>query len=141
MSMENEKEKENAISSLRRTTKHRKSSSVSCFLSSTSDQISHDSPSSSSPNETSKFKKSHHHFPEIKEKCKNIMNRFGRHRRHASADFTYDQISYAKNFEDNDETNFDDTEDFPQRNFISRLPPSPPPYSKVIIPTNIQKHE
>ncbi|TMX00363.1 hypothetical protein EJD97_000948 [Solanum chilense] len=139
--MENEKEKENAISSLKRTTRHRRSSSVSCFVSSTSDQISNDSPSSSSPNDTSKCKKSHNHFPEIKEKCKNIMNRFGRHRRHASADFTYDQISYAKNFEDNDETNFDNTEDFPKRNFISRLPPSPPLHSNVIIPTNIQKDE
>lgn len=137
--MENEKEKE--TSSLRSSTRHRRSSSVSCFLSSTSDQIYHDSSSSSSTNEASKLKKSHHHFPEIKGKYKNIMNRFGRHRRHASADFSYDQISYAKNFEDNNETNFDDTEDFPQRNFISRLPSSPPPYSKVIIPTNIQKHE
>lgn len=126
---EKEKEKETETSSLRRGTRHRRSSSVSCFLSSTSNQISHDSSSS---------KKSHHHFPEIKGKCRNIMNRFGRHRRHASEDLSYDQISYAKNFEDNNETNFDDTEDFP--NFMARLPSSPP-NSKVIIPTNISKHE
>ncbi|MCD7471543.1 hypothetical protein HAX54_012036 [Datura stramonium] len=128
--MENEKEKE--VSSIRSTnTRHRRSSSVSCSLSSTSNQISHDS-SLSSANETSKLKKSpHRHFPEIKERCKNIMNRFGKHRRHASADFSYDQLSYSKNFEDNDEKSFDDVEDFPQRNFTARLPSSPPSYSKV----------
>ncbi|OIT38606.1 hypothetical protein A4A49_00936 [Nicotiana attenuata] len=155
MSMENENEKEK--SSFRSITRHRRSSSVSCFFSSnynsTSDHISHVSSSSSSTHEVPKLKKSpnqswirsknhHEHFPDqIKGKCKNIMNRFGRHRRHSSADFSYDQLSYAKNFEDSNETSFDDTEDFPPRNFTARLPSSPPNYSKRKIPTNVTKHE
>ncbi|KAL9674014.1 hypothetical protein QQ045_030278 [Rhodiola kirilowii] len=39
-------------------------------------------------------------FTEMKEKCRNLMNRFGKTTRRHSADFSYDPISYALNFED-----------------------------------------
>ncbi|XP_062079723.1 uncharacterized protein LOC133784363 [Humulus lupulus] len=67
------------------------------------------------------------HLPELKGKCRNLISRISRgcHRRHHSADFHYDALSYSRNFDD-DET--DDTDDaFPFRSFSSRLPQSPPP--------------
>ncbi|KAI3858353.1 hypothetical protein MKX03_024677 [Papaver bracteatum] len=70
----------------------------------------------------------HHEFPEFKEKCKNLMSKMGRNRRH-SADFRYDSISYALNFDEgvSDDTHPDYYQDqFPMRNFSSRLPASPP---------------
>ncbi|XP_061350906.1 uncharacterized protein LOC133295979 [Gastrolobium bilobum] len=62
-------------------------------------------------------------FPHLKEKCCNFISRIGRHRRRHSADFQYDALSYALNFEDDatDERTFDDL-----RSFSARLPASPP---------------
>ncbi|XP_020205851.1 uncharacterized protein LOC109791012 [Cajanus cajan] len=60
-------------------------------------------------------------FPNLKEKCCNFISRLGsRHRRRHSADFHYDALSYALNFEDaaSDERSAD---------FSARLPASPPP--------------
>lgn len=54
------------------------------------------------------------------------MSRMGRHRRHSSAEFSYDPLSYALNFEDNDHDS-SEAEEFPMRSFASRLPASPPP--------------
>ncbi|KAI3965176.1 hypothetical protein MKX01_027667 [Papaver californicum] len=70
----------------------------------------------------------HHEFPEFKGKCKHFMGKIGRNRRH-SADFRYDSISYALNFDEgvSDDTHPDYYQDqFPMRNFSSRLPASPP---------------
>lgn len=65
-------------------------------------------------------------FPDIKDKCRTIFNFIGngngnRHKRHSSAEFRYDPLSYALNFEDG----YEDDE-APLRNFSSRLPPPPP---------------
>ncbi|XP_021809091.1 basic-leucine zipper transcription factor A [Prunus avium] len=69
---------------------------------------------------------SHYEFAELKDKCKSLIGRMGRShtaRRHsASADFKYDALSYALNF-DHEEANI---EDYPFRSFSARLPPSPP---------------
>lgn len=51
------------------------------------------------------------------------MSRLGRHRRHASADFHYDPLSYALNFADEEATVEVDQDD---HNFVSRLPVTPP---------------
>lgn len=87
--------------------------------------------------------------PELKDKCKNLMSRIGaggvggggggRHRRRHSADFKYDPLSYALNFDEgeNDDGHgygygygngepSHDSVDVPLRNFASRLPASPP---------------
>ncbi|KAJ1385890.1 hypothetical protein SESBI_41294 [Sesbania bispinosa] len=63
-------------------------------------------------------------FPHLKEKCCNFISRIGRHRRRHSAEFHYDALSYALNFEDDasDERPVDDL-----RSFSARLPASPPP--------------
>ncbi|KAG4932835.1 hypothetical protein AAZX31_17G102200 [Glycine max] len=65
-------------------------------------------------------------FPQLKEKCCNFINRIGgRHRRRHSADFHYDALSYALNFEDYataDERHVDEL-----KSFSARLPASPPP--------------
>lgn len=74
--------------------------------------------------------KTTHDHNEIRGKCKSFIHRMGRHRRHVSAEFSYDPLSYAMNFED-DETSFDDYEDFPARNFAARLPLSPPSKGKM----------
>ncbi|XP_015081656.1 uncharacterized protein LOC107025379 [Solanum pennellii] len=60
--------------------------------------------------------------PDIKDKCRTIFNFISngngnRHKRHSSAEFRYDPLSYSLNFED----------DAPLTNFSSRLPPSPSP--------------
>ena len=64
--------------------------------------------------------------PELKDKCRNFISRIGatrnHHRRH-SADFKYDALSYALNFEDDGDRR---SVDFPPMNFSSRLPASPP---------------
>ncbi|KAJ7958551.1 Interleukin-2 receptor subunit beta like [Quillaja saponaria] len=54
-----------------------------------------------------------------------IISRSGwrSHRHFHSVDFSYDPSSYALNFED--DTRLTDAEDFPLRNFSSRLPASP----------------
>ena len=91
--------------------------------------------------------------PELKDKCKNLMSRIGagggRHRRRHSADFKYDPLSYALNFDEgeNDDGygygygngNGDgvpsrDSVDVPLRNFASRLPASPP-HTGIATPT------
>ncbi|KAF5749567.1 hypothetical protein HS088_TW04G01537 [Tripterygium wilfordii] len=75
-----------------------------------------------------------HEIPEFKEKCVNFISRIGRHshghgrgyhrRRHSmSADFKYDATSYALNFDEGIDENSSD--EYPLRNFSSRLPPSP----------------
>lgn len=63
----------------------------------------------------------------------------GRQRHHVSADFSYDPLSYAMNFED-DETSLDDYEEFPARNFAARLPLSPPSKDKIPI-SNMLDHD
>ncbi|EXC06938.1 hypothetical protein L484_007618 [Morus notabilis] len=72
--------------------------------------------------------RAHDHLPEIKDKCRGLISRIGRghhnHRRRHSADFRYDALGYSQNFDEgDDECN---GEEFPFRNFSSRLPPSPP---------------
>ncbi|KAB1227043.1 hypothetical protein CJ030_MR1G014935 [Morella rubra] len=74
-----------------------------------------------------------HDLPELRDMCRNLMSRIGaqRHARHHSADFKYDALSYALNFED-DKINAGASDDqLPLRNFSSRLPP--PPSSRVMI--------
>ncbi|KZV57874.1 hypothetical protein F511_03443 [Dorcoceras hygrometricum] len=84
------------------------------------------------------FKASNHHrtgswdttlrspaaLPEIKEKCRNLISRMGRHRRHSSAEFSYGPLSYALNFENDVPSSPDD--ELRINNFTSRLPSSPP---------------
>ncbi|GMG98969.1 hypothetical protein Nepgr_000809 [Nepenthes gracilis] len=60
--------------------------------------------------------------PEIKDKCVNLLSRIGRSRRcNNTADFRYDPLSYALNFDDDSRT-----DEFPLRNFSSRSPPTEP---------------
>ncbi|XVF88233.1 hypothetical protein PTKIN_Ptkin19aG0033600 [Pterospermum kingtungense] len=78
--------------------------------------------------------------PDIKDKCRNLINRIGHgpghrhsrshshipshnHGRRYSADFRYDPSSYALNFDRGMEDS--QFEEFPYRNFTARLPPSP----------------
>ncbi|KAJ1382377.1 hypothetical protein SESBI_44293 [Sesbania bispinosa] len=73
------------------------------------------------------FTTSHHAPPLISRTSRRsaaISSRIGRHRRRYSADFHYDALSYALNFEDDasDERPVDDL-----RSFSARLPASPPP--------------
>ncbi|RDX74084.1 hypothetical protein CR513_46205, partial [Mucuna pruriens] len=68
-------------------------------------------------------------FPNLKDKCCNFINRIGgRHRRRHSADFHYDALSYALNFEDAaaEERSADDL-----KSFSARLPASPPPKAET----------
>lgn len=66
---------------------------------------------------------------DIKDKCMTIFGRGGngsrRQRRHPSAEFRYDPLSYSLNFEDG----FDDGDEYPLRNFSARLPPSQPAHA------------
>ncbi|XP_062010907.1 uncharacterized protein LOC133727331 [Rosa rugosa] len=84
---------------------------------------------------TPKSARSHHHheFSELKDKCRKVIGRMGRHsgRRH-SGDFKYDELSYALNF-DHEDPNMDD-DSFPLRNFSARLPHSPPAESAAASP-------
>ncbi|KAK7265150.1 hypothetical protein RJT34_32766 [Clitoria ternatea] len=68
-------------------------------------------------------------FLQLKDKCCNFISRIGRHRRHHSADFHYDALSYALNFEEDagDERSVHDL-----RSFSARLPPSPPPKAATV---------
>ncbi|KAF4404556.1 hypothetical protein CsatB_022861 [Cannabis sativa] len=66
-------------------------------------------------------------LPEIRERCRNLIQRW-KIRRHnnqpfQSSDFSYDLSSYSLNFED-DNSRFDDDE-FRLKDFSSRLPASP----------------
>ncbi|KAL7239594.1 hypothetical protein ACSBR2_005488 [Camellia fascicularis] len=71
--------------------------------------------------------------PEIKDKCKHLISRIGRHhhhRRHSSSavDFRYDPLSYSLNFDEG----FDDLDEAPLRSFSARpVPVSPPPLKTV----------
>ncbi|PNX99288.1 hypothetical protein L195_g022553 [Trifolium pratense] len=62
-------------------------------------------------------------FPHLKEMCSNFISRITHHRRRHSADFHYDALSYALNFEDdaNDDKSVNDL-----TSFSARLPASPP---------------
>ncbi|KAK3023870.1 hypothetical protein RJ639_042886 [Escallonia herrerae] len=73
-----------------------------------------------------------HELPEMKEKCRSVFGRSGnRHRRrHSSADFRYDPLSYSLNFEDGFESGFPDEE--PLKSFASRMPASPPRLKSVM---------
>ncbi|CAK9135272.1 unnamed protein product, partial [Ilex paraguariensis] len=85
-------------------------------------------------------------FPEIKDKCRNIFSRTGKHRRrHSSTDFRYDPLSYSLNFEDGyDDSHHDEA---PLKNFSSGtdlpLSPLPPPLKPVagttpmVVPTRL----
>ncbi|MQL77758.1 hypothetical protein Taro_010176 [Colocasia esculenta] len=70
-------------------------------------------------------------LPELKDKCRSFISRIRRPRggRQPSADFRYDPLSYALNFDEGPD--FDDEEEispaeFRYRSFSSRLPPTPP---------------
>ncbi|KAB1227036.1 hypothetical protein CJ030_MR1G014942 [Morella rubra] len=68
-----------------------------------------------------------HDLPELRDMCRNLMSRIGaqRHARHHSADFKYDALSYALNFED-DKIKASASEDqLPFKNFSSRFPRRP----------------
>ncbi|PRQ46221.1 hypothetical protein RchiOBHm_Chr2g0086701 [Rosa chinensis] len=100
-------------------------------------------PSSDASLSTPKSARSHHHhhhnhhheFSELKDKCRKVIGRMGRHsgRRH-SGDFKYDELSYALNF-DHEDSNMDD-DSFPLRNFSARLPHSPPAESAAASPSS-----
>ncbi|GMJ15638.1 hypothetical protein HRI_005233000 [Hibiscus trionum] len=70
--------------------------------------------------------------PELKDKYRNFINRIGNghlrnhsfgNSRRSSADFRYDPLSYALNFDEGwCDSQYDE---FPYRNFSARLPPSP----------------
>ncbi|KAL9176487.1 hypothetical protein ABFS82_01G001000 [Erythranthe guttata] len=70
------------------------------------------------------FKSKASDLPEIKGKCRNFISRMGRHRRHSSAEFSYDPLSYALNFDDDQLSPHDDYGT--TTNFTARLPVSPP---------------
>ncbi|KAH7860831.1 hypothetical protein Vadar_018510 [Vaccinium darrowii] len=71
-------------------------------------------------------------LPEIRNKCRDLISRIGCHRRRcSSADFKYDPLSYALNF---DQGGFDDDDDYyyeridevaPLRNFSAGVPRMP----------------
>ncbi|KAK6782148.1 hypothetical protein RDI58_019944 [Solanum bulbocastanum] len=119
-------------------TRCKTSSSLSCcFINSHhhSDLLIESSPSPSILSSYSFHNKikHDHNSPKIRGKCKSFIHRMGRHRRHVSADFSYDPLSYAMNFDDDDEP----YQEFPPRNFATRLPLSPPSKDKIPI-TNMQ---
>lgn len=74
-----------------------------------------------------KTRKAHDLKDDIKDRCMMVFGRAGNginrhHRRHSSAEFRYDPLSYSLNFEDG----FDEDDEYPLRNFSARLPPSQP---------------
>ncbi|KAI4328588.1 hypothetical protein L6164_020928 [Bauhinia variegata] len=78
------------------------------------------------------YKKSGQESPEsYRFRCRRFVSRMchKHHRRIQSAEFSYDPSSYALNFEDESRV-----EEFPFRDFASRLPPSPsnPPVRPII---------
>ncbi|KAL0330575.1 UNVERIFIED_CONTAM: hypothetical protein Sradi_5044200 [Sesamum radiatum] len=70
----------------------------------------------------------------IKGRCRNFISRMTRHRRHSSADFSYDPLSYSLNFHD-DAPSSDD--EFRAMIFASRLPTSPPTSASRRIPKTL----
>ncbi|XP_022138148.1 uncharacterized protein LOC111009386 [Momordica charantia] len=102
---------------------HKLKSSILCFRADHGDLGDHeDEASLRSPRSPLKSTASEH--TELRGMCRNLVARIGRSRRryHHSADFRYDPSSYALNFED-EHARYDD--DFPIRDFASRLPASP----------------
>nr|DAD45126.1 TPA_asm: hypothetical protein HUJ06_003356 [Nelumbo nucifera] len=78
-----------------------------------------------------------HEFPDFKEKCRHLISRFGKGRRHF-ADFRYDPLSYALNFDEGVEDT--QADEFPLRNFSARLPSSPPlSPAKAVMPPVIAR--
>ncbi|RWW33629.1 hypothetical protein BHE74_00001116 [Ensete ventricosum] len=70
-----------------------------------------------------------HELPENCCKCRALVShcRWGRHRRHHSADFRYDPLSYALNFDEGPQDECPaSAEQLRYRCFSSRLPASPP---------------
>ncbi|KAF5936270.1 hypothetical protein HYC85_027399 [Camellia sinensis] len=59
-------------------------------------------------------------FPDTKGRCRNLISRMGRPARRHSADFSYDPLSYALNFDDGL------SENAHLEDFSARLPMSPP---------------
>ncbi|KAI3467981.1 hypothetical protein Pfo_024644 [Paulownia fortunei] len=97
-------EEEHEMTSLR--TRRKKSSvGISCCFSGTTSTDTND-------------------LPEIKGKCRNFISRMARHRRHSSAEFSYDPLSYALNFDDDAPSSSDEFR--PIKYFPARLPVSPP---------------
>ncbi|KAL2518049.1 Uncharacterized protein Adt_14296 [Abeliophyllum distichum] len=123
--MEDEHEQE--MSSLRSRRKKSSMCLTSCFNGSQHRRgFSLDASSSSSmpsprrsPSIWVRSKPNDHTVTDIKGKCNNFTSR--RHKRHASADFSYDPLSYALNFEEDNQA----AEELPIRNFSARLPSSP----------------
>ncbi|KAJ4810562.1 DNA ligase [Rhynchospora pubera] len=75
-------------------------------------------------------------LPEFSERCRGIVDRI-RWRRRFTGEFSYDPLSYARNFDEGvDEIAGDDAaqgDAFRYKDFSSRLPPSPPPRPLVAI--------
>lgn len=76
-------------------------------------------------------------LPELGERCRGIVDRI-RWRRRFTGDFSYDPLSYARNFDGGmDETEGDDAafqgDAFRFKEFSARLPPSPPSRPMVAI--------
>ncbi|XP_065001335.1 uncharacterized protein LOC135645647 [Musa acuminata AAA Group] len=70
-----------------------------------------------------------HELPDNCCKCRALVShcRWGRHRRHHSADFRYDPLSYALNFDEGSQGESPaSAEQLRYRCFSSRLPASPP---------------
>ncbi|GLT76141.1 hypothetical protein SLA2020_478170 [Shorea laevis] len=83
------------------------------------------------PRSTYTWLKSTAHELEIKDRCKSLIARIGKHggrKQYGSSDFSYDPMSYALNFEDEASR----TEEMPIISFSSRLRASP----ERIIDTN-----
>ncbi|KAA0064610.1 DNA ligase [Cucumis melo var. makuwa] len=98
-----------------------KSSIPSCF------RPDHDAELHENEDDNPALKSMTSDLPELRGMCRSLVARISwpsRRRYHHSADFRYDPSSYALNFED--EQVRDDNE-FPIRDFTSRLPASPPP--------------
>ncbi|KAK6119724.1 hypothetical protein DH2020_046543 [Rehmannia glutinosa] len=120
-------EEEHEINGLRNGRRRKKSSvGISCCFSGTTQHhrgASFDAAASSSSSPISHRRSTSAWLPEIKGKRLNFISRMARHRRHASADFSYDPLSYALNFDDDASSSYDE---FHAMNFSARLPLSPP---------------
>ncbi|KAK9280276.1 hypothetical protein L1049_013964 [Liquidambar formosana] len=75
-------------------------------------------------------------LPEIREKCRNLISWIGKSWQ-PSAEFRYDPLSYALNFNEG----YDDArvDEFPLRSFSTRLPASPP--TAVVVQTKQTWHK
>ncbi|XP_010533080.1 PREDICTED: uncharacterized protein LOC104808923 [Tarenaya hassleriana] len=78
------------------------------------------------------------------DKCRSLIQKIGggpgggggRHIRRHTTDFRYDAVSYSLNFDKGDDENLNQ---FPFRNFSSRLPHSPPSSAKASTVTEAEK--